>query len=102
MAHLRKLCGIAYVASILDVTWLSTCKFVPGNLKILFSSFPKVWEVVGKSDLGCTPGGGMDNAGVFTDAGLSVESNMGLKNPSRSGEFWEFCIIELKIHINKN
>lgn len=43
----------------------------------------KVWEMVGKSDLGCTPGGGMDNAGVFTDAGLSVESNMGLKNPSR-------------------
>ncbi|XP_075715293.1 A.superbus venom factor 1-like [Rhinoderma darwinii] len=43
----------------------------------------KVWEEVEKSDLGCTSGGGMDNAGVFTDAGLSVESNMGLTNPTR-------------------
>ncbi|KAG8536928.1 hypothetical protein GDO81_025421, partial [Engystomops pustulosus] len=36
----------------------------------------KVWELVEKSDLGCSPGGGMDNAGVFRDAGLSVESNI--------------------------
>ncbi|XP_069804356.1 complement C3-like [Dendropsophus ebraccatus] len=43
----------------------------------------KVWKEVEKSDLGCTPGGGIDNAGVFKDAGLSVESNMGLTNPTR-------------------
>ncbi|XP_077117902.1 complement C3-like [Ranitomeya variabilis] len=43
----------------------------------------KVWVEVEKSDLGCTPGGGINNAGVFTDAGLSVESNMGLSNPTR-------------------
>ncbi|XP_056426190.1 complement C3-like isoform X2 [Hyla sarda] len=43
----------------------------------------KVWEEVDKSDLGCTSGGGMDNAGVFADAGLSVESNMGLTSPTR-------------------
>ncbi|XP_044129389.1 complement C3-like [Bufo gargarizans] len=43
----------------------------------------KVWDQVAKSDLGYTPGGGIDNAGVFTDAGLSVESNMGLRNPTR-------------------
>ncbi|XP_072005895.1 complement C3-like isoform X2 [Engystomops pustulosus] len=45
----------------------------------------KVWELVEKSDLGCSPGGGMDNAGVFRDAGLSVESNIGLTVPTRSG-----------------
>ncbi|XP_075062640.1 complement C3-like [Mixophyes fleayi] len=43
----------------------------------------KIWKQVEQSDLGCTPGGGVDNAGVFTDAGLAVESNIGLKNPLR-------------------
>ncbi|KAG9467796.1 hypothetical protein GDO78_014281 [Eleutherodactylus coqui] len=43
----------------------------------------KVWQEVDKSDLGCTPGGGKDNAGVFTDAGLSVESTIRLTTPTR-------------------
>ncbi|KAM4675350.1 A.superbus venom factor 1-like [Discoglossus pictus] len=44
----------------------------------------KIWSEVEQSDLGCTPGGGSDNAGVFTDAGLSVQTTTGLTNPPRS------------------
>ncbi|KAG8441486.1 hypothetical protein GDO86_007014 [Hymenochirus boettgeri] len=46
-------------------------------------SQPKIWKEVEQSDLGCTPGGGSDSAGVFTDAGLSVVTNVGLSNPTR-------------------
>ncbi|KAM9312112.1 complement C3-like [Gastrophryne carolinensis] len=46
----------------------------------------KIWKEVERSDLGCTPGGGKDSAGVFTDAGLSVETNMGLSNPTRTAQ----------------
>ncbi|XP_041789937.1 complement C3-like [Chelmon rostratus] len=34
----------------------------------------KVWDIVEKSDTGCTPGGGKDSMGVFYDAGLLFES----------------------------
>ncbi|KAM8972764.1 complement C3-like isoform 2-T2 [Pelodytes ibericus] len=44
----------------------------------------KVWNEVERSDLGCSPGGGNDNAGVFTDAGLSIDTTTGLKTPTRS------------------
>ncbi|XP_040202595.1 complement C3-like [Rana temporaria] len=44
----------------------------------------KVWGEVERSDLGCTPGGGIDSAGVFTDAGLAVESNLGLTSQTRN------------------
>ncbi|XP_018417489.1 PREDICTED: complement C3-like [Nanorana parkeri] len=44
----------------------------------------KVWNGVQRSDLGCTPGGGTDSAGVFVDAGLAVESNLGLASPTRN------------------
>ncbi|XP_073478930.1 complement C3-like [Aquarana catesbeiana] len=44
----------------------------------------KVWGEVERSDLGCTPGGGIDSAGVFTDAGLAVESNLGLTSQIRN------------------
>uniref|UniRef100_A0A8C1WTH6 Uncharacterized protein n=1 Tax=Cyprinus carpio TaxID=7962 RepID=A0A8C1WTH6_CYPCA len=35
----------------------------------------KIWDVIEKHDTGCTAGGGRDNMGVFTDAGLMFESN---------------------------
>ncbi|XP_069460431.1 complement C3-like isoform X2 [Ambystoma mexicanum] len=35
----------------------------------------KVWDLVEKNDAGCTPGSGSNNAGVFTDAGLSFQTN---------------------------
>nr|XP_046262998.1 complement C3-like isoform X2 [Scatophagus argus] len=35
----------------------------------------KIWDVVEKSDTGCTPGGGKDGVNVFYDAGLLFESN---------------------------
>ncbi|XP_053574219.1 complement C3 [Bombina bombina] len=44
----------------------------------------KIWNEVEQSDLGCTPGGGSDSAGVFTDAGLSIHTTTGLTNPARS------------------
>ncbi|OCT90520.1 hypothetical protein XELAEV_18019135mg [Xenopus laevis] len=43
----------------------------------------KVWKELKERDLGCTIGGGSDNAAVFTDAGLSVVTNIGLNNPTR-------------------
>ncbi|XP_043940616.1 venom factor-like [Protopterus annectens] len=35
----------------------------------------KIWNVIGKSDLGCTPGSGADSMGVFSDAGLVFVTN---------------------------
>ncbi|XP_016427581.1 complement C3-like [Sinocyclocheilus rhinocerous] len=37
----------------------------------------KVWEVVGQGDMGCTAGGGRNNMGVFSDAGLMFHSSTG-------------------------
>ncbi|XP_077082846.1 complement component c3b, tandem duplicate 2 isoform X2 [Siphateles boraxobius] len=37
----------------------------------------KVWEVVGQGDMGCTSGGGKNNMGVFSDAGLMFYSSTG-------------------------
>ncbi|XP_040271056.1 venom factor-like [Bufo bufo] len=44
----------------------------------------KVWEIVDKSDLGCGPGSGADNMGVFYDAGLAVQTNFGMTTKERS------------------
>ncbi|XP_009465926.1 PREDICTED: complement C3 [Nipponia nippon] len=44
----------------------------------------KVWDTVEKSDIGCTPGSGRDNVGVFADAGLSLVTNMKITTPQRS------------------
>ncbi|KAK9981497.1 hypothetical protein ABG768_001027 [Culter alburnus] len=35
----------------------------------------KIWDVIEKHDTGCTAGGGRDNMGVFSDAGLMFESH---------------------------
>ncbi|XP_065520712.1 complement C3 isoform X2 [Lathamus discolor] len=43
----------------------------------------KVWDTVEKSDIGCTPGSGRDNVGVFADAGLSLVSNVKISTPQR-------------------
>ncbi|XP_025059766.1 venom factor-like [Alligator sinensis] len=43
----------------------------------------KIWDAVEKSDIGCTPGSGKDNMGVFTDAGLALATNH-ISTPSRS------------------
>ncbi|XP_039766219.1 complement C3 [Ornithorhynchus anatinus] len=44
----------------------------------------KIWNVVEKSDIGCTPGSGQNYAGVFGDAGLALQSNMALKTEQRT------------------
>ncbi|XP_010151419.1 PREDICTED: LOW QUALITY PROTEIN: venom factor-like, partial [Eurypyga helias] len=43
----------------------------------------KVWDTVGESELGCTPGSGRDNVGVFADAGLSLVTNVKITTPQR-------------------
>ncbi|XP_037262863.1 complement C3 [Falco rusticolus] len=43
----------------------------------------KFWDTVEKSDIGCTPGSGKDNVGVFADAGLSLVTNMRISTPQR-------------------
>ncbi|XP_069089236.1 venom factor-like [Pleurodeles waltl] len=35
----------------------------------------KIWDTVEKNDVGCTAGSGINNAGVFNDAGLSLQTN---------------------------
>ncbi|XP_057627122.1 complement C3-like [Chionomys nivalis] len=44
----------------------------------------KIWDVVEKADIGCTPGSGKDYAGVFTDAGLAFKTNEGLQTEQRT------------------
>ncbi|NXG92614.1 VCO31 factor, partial [Stercorarius parasiticus] len=43
----------------------------------------KVWDTVEKSDIGCTPGSGRDNVGVFADAGLSLVTSVKVTTPQR-------------------
>lgn len=47
---------------------------------------PQIWDIVEKADIGCTPGSGKDYAGVFTDAGLTFQTNKGLQTDQRAGE----------------
>ncbi|XP_078299622.1 complement C3-like isoform X2 [Panthera onca] len=44
----------------------------------------KIWNMVEKADIGCTPGSGKDYAGVFTDAGLAFQTNTNLQTPDRT------------------
>ncbi|XP_043550883.1 complement C3-like [Chiloscyllium plagiosum] len=44
----------------------------------------KIWDVVEKNDIGCTPGSGSDVLGVFTDAGLTIITSSDLKTPTRT------------------
>ncbi|KAJ7317107.1 hypothetical protein JRQ81_003269, partial [Phrynocephalus forsythii] len=44
----------------------------------------KIWDTVEKSDIGCTAGSGMNNLGVFEDAGLTLETNNKLSTKERS------------------
>uniref|UniRef100_A0A5F4VZD8 Complement C3 n=1 Tax=Callithrix jacchus TaxID=9483 RepID=A0A5F4VZD8_CALJA len=44
----------------------------------------KIWDVVEKADIGCTPGSGKDYAGVFLDAGLAFKSSSGQQTSQRS------------------
>ncbi|NXX76213.1 VCO3 factor, partial [Urocolius indicus] len=44
----------------------------------------KVWDTVEKSDIGCTPGSGKDNVGVFADAGLSLVTSVKITTPQRA------------------
>lgn len=47
--------------------------------------WPQVWDTVEKSDIGCTPGSGRDNVGVFADAGLSLVTSTKIATPQRAG-----------------
>ncbi|XP_023989887.1 complement C3 [Physeter macrocephalus] len=44
----------------------------------------KIWDIVEKADIGCTPGSGSDYAGVFTDAGLALKTSKGLQTAQRT------------------
>ncbi|XP_006869073.1 PREDICTED: complement C3 [Chrysochloris asiatica] len=44
----------------------------------------KIWDVVEKADIGCTPGSGKDFAGVFKDAGLAFQTSKGLQTSERT------------------
>ncbi|KAM4749201.1 complement C3 [Rhinophrynus dorsalis] len=44
----------------------------------------KVWDSVEKSDIGCTPGSGADNVGVFYDAGLALQTNFKMTTAQKS------------------
>ncbi|XP_063787119.1 A.superbus venom factor 1-like [Pseudophryne corroboree] len=44
----------------------------------------KVWNLVEKSDIGCTPGSGANNMAVFYDAGLALQSSIQLTTQDRS------------------
>ncbi|XP_017383773.1 complement C3 isoform X1 [Cebus imitator] len=44
----------------------------------------KIWDVVEKADIGCTPGSGKDYDGVFLDAGLAFKSSTGQQTSQRS------------------
>ncbi|KAM4858559.1 complement C3-like [Urocitellus parryii] len=44
----------------------------------------KIWDVVEKADIGCTPGSGQDYAGVFMDAGLAFKTNKDLQTAQRT------------------
>nr|XP_020647238.1 A.superbus venom factor 1-like [Pogona vitticeps] len=45
----------------------------------------KIWDTVEKSDIGCTAGSGVNNLGVFEDAGLTLETSKKLSTKQRSG-----------------
>ncbi|KAM9312103.1 A.superbus venom factor 1-like [Gastrophryne carolinensis] len=44
----------------------------------------KVWDLVEKSDIGCTPGSGSNSLDVFYDAGLALESSTKASTTQRS------------------
>lgn len=44
----------------------------------------KIWDVVEKADIGCTPGSGKNYAGVFMDAGLAFKTSQGLQTEQRA------------------
>ncbi|XP_074836426.1 A.superbus venom factor 1-like [Carettochelys insculpta] len=44
----------------------------------------KIWDSVEKSDIGCTPGSGKNNMGVFKDAGLAVQMSNKFSTPQRT------------------
>ncbi|XP_043940645.1 complement C3-like [Protopterus annectens] len=44
----------------------------------------KIWDVIEKNDIGCTPGGGLNNIGVFSDAGLAFHSSAQISTESRA------------------
>uniref|UniRef100_A0A8C9VR72 Complement C3-like n=1 Tax=Scleropages formosus TaxID=113540 RepID=A0A8C9VR72_SCLFO len=43
----------------------------------------KIWDTIEDQDIGCTRGGGKDNMGIFTDAGLVFASSAGEKTMPR-------------------
>uniref|UniRef100_A0A8C4YR40 Complement C3 n=1 Tax=Gopherus evgoodei TaxID=1825980 RepID=A0A8C4YR40_9SAUR len=44
----------------------------------------KIWDSVEKSDIGCTAGSGKNNLGVFTDAGLALETSSRISTTQRT------------------
>ncbi|XP_059575040.1 venom factor-like [Alligator mississippiensis] len=48
-----------------------------------------IWDTVEKNDIGCTPGGGRDNVGVFADAGLVLQTNAGIETRRRAARAYQ-------------
>uniref|UniRef100_A0A8D0GR95 Complement C3 n=1 Tax=Sphenodon punctatus TaxID=8508 RepID=A0A8D0GR95_SPHPU len=44
----------------------------------------KIWDAVEKNDIGCTAGSGINNLGVFADAGLTLITSNKITTPQRS------------------
>ncbi|XP_067416504.1 complement C3-like [Emydura macquarii macquarii] len=44
----------------------------------------QIWDAVENNDIGCTPGSGKNNLGVFADAGLALVTNVKLSTPTRT------------------
>ena len=63
--------------------------------------FAQVWDIVEKSDTGCTPGGGRDAMSVFFDAGLLFVSNTTYGTPYRLGNM-TFVFPPLNIFVSGN
>ncbi|XP_078242739.1 A.superbus venom factor 1 isoform X2 [Pogona vitticeps] len=61
---------------------------VDKRLYVLYKKYKltqsKIWDTVEKSDIGCTAGSGVNNLGVFEDAGLTLETSNKLSTKQRS------------------
>ncbi|TSK67244.1 Complement C3 [Bagarius yarrelli] len=48
--------------------------------------YRQIWDTLRQGDLGCSPGGGRNNMGVFLDAGLNFQSTFNVATDERQGQ----------------
>ncbi|XP_069804296.1 complement C3-like isoform X2 [Dendropsophus ebraccatus] len=68
------------------VTSSTGTEIVSDSIRVDVTAFctGTVWDVIGKSDLGCTIGRGVDSMEVFYDAGLAVKTNFNAETRTRA------------------